>query len=280
MFRAESGTFWFPYILFQEDVISISRWNGLGTSLEVRLTQETSSAKENHFNIEWNTFPPYRWEDTVKFNSRLMHWLFRLDELEICAIPPLSFDSLPSMSIVSSYEKEVKKSREKMIHHPSGLSEISTYIILVLCAAWIVALHTGESFSQLRILLAPRIISCPARDTHLRRRSHLLTCSDGDKHTQFHRLDCFTTGKAIESRAANTVIMGHFSITVTFNTRRYLNMEWFILPFVSPLWMDLVFRLFSRHENNTVDSCIYVSLVYITIYYTRKLSLTYPSHID
>ena len=58
-----------------------------------------------------------------------------------------------------------------------------------------------------------------------RSRSHLLTCSDGDKHTQFHRLDCFTTGEAFESRATNTVIMGHFLITLTFNTSRYWNME-------------------------------------------------------
>ena len=165
MFRAESGTFGYPNILFQEDVISISWWNGLGTSLEVRLTHETSSAKENHFNIEWNTFSTCRWEDTVTFNSRLMHWFFRLDELDACEIPSLSFDSLPSVSIVSSYQKKVKQSREKIIHHPIALSEISTYIILVLCAAWIVVVNTGESFSQLRILLALRIISCPARNT-------------------------------------------------------------------------------------------------------------------
>ena len=209
-----------------------------------------------------------------------MHWLFRLDELDACGIPLLSFDSLPSVSIVSSYQEKVKRSRKKTIHQSIGLSEPSTYIILVLCATWIAAVNTGESFSQLRILLAPRIISCPARYTHFRRRSYLLTCSDGDKHAQFHRLDCFTAGRAIESRAANTVIMGHFSVTLTSNTCRHLNMERFVLPFVSPLWMCIVLRLFSRHENDTLDSCIYVFLAYITICYTRKLSLTSQSNID
>ena len=202
--------FLFGRPFLSEKGISIVWWNGLGTPLQVCLTHETVSVKKNHFNIAWNTFPTYRWEDNVTFNRRLMHWLFRLDELDDCGIPVLSFDSLPSVSIVSSYLEKVKRSREKTIHQSIGLSEPSTYIILVLCASWIAAVNTGESFSQLRVLLAPRIISCPARYTHFRRRSYLLTCSDGDKHAQFHRLDCSTAGSAIESRAANTVIMGAF----------------------------------------------------------------------